>query len=475
MSVAAPPVAAAARDHFVHFYEEEDTLASEVARFLRTGIESGCGAIMIATPEHREAVLEQWRGAGFDSSAAVARERLIMLDARETLDAFCNDGQPDAGRFDRVVGNLIRRSLERCGDLVAFGEMVSLLWNDGHRAGAVHLEKLWNALATKHRFALYCAYSMRDCGVAGAEDDFRQVCDAHSHILPPKPIFGANSESDHLRLLAELGQKAAALEHELALRRQAEARLAEREADLSDFFENAPMALHRVGADGTILWANRAELQMLGYQRDEYVGHHISHFHADKEQIARVLRTLASGRSLKDEPCKLICRDGSIRHALVSSNAQMEDGRFIATRCFTRDVTDRWLAQEALRERAAVLHLALQGANMGYWIGELDRNAIRLSAELADLLGVSATNDWPVESFIDLMHPEDRAAFRSSLAEAIAQHGKLRAEFRVHGKAGAWRRFEVRGEGVYDQDGRATRFYGICADITDRPARTPTA
>jgi len=153
----------------------------------------------------------------------------------------------------------------------------------------------------------------------------------------------------------------------------------------------------------------------------------------------------------------------------------MQGAQFISTRCFTRDVTDRWLAQEALRERAAVLHLALQGSKMGYWIGEPESSTVRLSAELAELMGVSATDDWSVESFMELMHPEDRAAFRSALADAIAQRIKLRAEFRIHGAGGGWRRFEARGEAVYGQDGRASRFYGICADITERPARAAGA
>jgi PAS domain S-box-containing protein len=69
------------------------------------------------------------------------------------------------------------------------------------------------------------------------------------------------------------------------------------------------------------------------------------------------------------------------------------------------------------------------------------------------------------------MHPEDRAPFRRALQDAIAQHGMLSAEFRAHGHGPSWRWLEVRGEGVYEQDGRATRFYGICADITARKAR----
>jgi len=34
---------------------------------------------------------------------------------------------------------------------------------------------------------------------------------------------------------------------------------------LSDYFEQAPIALHLVAPDGTILRANKAELDMLGY------------------------------------------------------------------------------------------------------------------------------------------------------------------------------------------------------------------
>ncbi|HET7401056.1 MAG TPA: hypothetical protein VFJ62_04715, partial [Usitatibacter sp.] len=64
-------------------------------------------------------------------------------------------------------------------------------------------------------------------------------------------------EAEQVRMIAELRQKAAALEHELAARRRVEAELAQRERDLADFLENAVVGLHRVGPDGTILWANR--------------------------------------------------------------------------------------------------------------------------------------------------------------------------------------------------------------------------
>ncbi len=129
-------------------------------------------------------------------------------------------------------------------------------------------------------------------------------------------------------------------------------------ADLRDFVENAPEGLRRVGPDGLILWANRTELDMLGYKREEYIGHHIADFHADAPVIEDFLARLASGETLLEREARMVCKDGSIRHVLVNSNALFEGGKFIHTRCFTRDVTDRKRDEEKMvsnyeRESAA--------------------------------------------------------------------------------------------------------------------------
>jgi PAS domain-containing protein len=53
--------------------------------------------------------------------------------------------------------------------------------------------------------------------------------------------------------------------------------------DMADHLDNGVIGLHWVAADGTILWANQADYEPLGYTHEEYVGHHIGEFHADSE------------------------------------------------------------------------------------------------------------------------------------------------------------------------------------------------
>jgi PAS domain S-box-containing protein len=131
-------------------------------------------------------------------------------------------------------------------------------------------------------------------------------------------------------------------------RQPTEEELQQRIEDLDDFLENAAEGVHSVSADGIILWVNRAELELLGYERVEYVGRHIADFHADRSVVDDMLSRLARNETLRGFEARMISKDGTIKHVLVNSNVLWRDGVFIHTRCFTRDITARKRSQEAL-------------------------------------------------------------------------------------------------------------------------------
>jgi PAS domain S-box-containing protein len=113
------------------------------------------------------------------------------------------------------------------------------------------------------------------------------------------------------------------------------------EEEVRDFVENASVGMHRVDADGIILWANRTEMEMLGFAREEYIGRHIADFHVDRPLIEDILRRLANRETLLNYEARLRCKEGSVRHVLINSNVLWDGDRFVHTRCFTRDITDR--------------------------------------------------------------------------------------------------------------------------------------
>ena len=113
----------------------------------------------------------------------------------------------------------------------------------------------------------------------------------------------------------------------------------ERESTFRDFMENGMVPLHMVAADGTILWANRAELDMMGYSAGDYIGRNIADFHVDRATIDELLSRLAAGEQVVDFGSRLRARDGSIRDVAITSSVCFENGRFLHTWCFTRELS----------------------------------------------------------------------------------------------------------------------------------------
>lgn len=156
------------------------------------------------------------------------------------------------------------------------------------------------------------------------------------------------------------------LREELAEYKIREQQMSSRIEELTDFIENAALPLHWVDGQGTIVWANQAELNALGYSKHEYIGAPISKFHADEHVIADILNRLINNETLDNYKARLRCKDGSIKHVLISSNVMRKNGEFIHTRCFTRDITTLVLEQERKAELIRKLEeseLRLQMAN----------------------------------------------------------------------------------------------------------------
>ena len=157
---------------------------------------------------------------------------------------------------------------------------------------------------------------------------------------------------------------ASGIARDISERRRAEEALRRSQAELKDFVENSAIGLHWVGPDGIILWVNQAELDLLGYTQDEYLGRHIAEFHVDQAAIEAILERLHCKEQLNNCEARLRCKDGSIRHVLVSSNVYFENGEFVHTRCFTSDITERKQAEIVIGGQKQALELIAEGAKL---------------------------------------------------------------------------------------------------------------
>jgi PAS domain S-box-containing protein len=251
-------------------------------------------------------------------------------------------------------------------------------------------------------------------------------------------------------------------------RKTMETKLRQSRQELEDFFENGAVGLHLVGADGTILRANQAELDLLGYTAEEYVGRPISDFHADAAVIRDILRRLSRGEKLDKYPARLKAKDGSIKHVQITSSVHFRSGEFRNTRCFTVDVTEQHRTDEALRESQQRLAFTYDQAPIG--IAEVDAQGrfVRVNAALSTLIGYGP-DALLGRSFIDLTHPDDRQEDADNFGRQI--RGEIRqyvSQKRFFRKDGGVVHVNVTSSSVLDHKGEFRYGIRVIEDITDR-------
>jgi PAS domain S-box-containing protein len=386
------PIPAVPREpdrHWVQFYATDDALSDVVTRFIADGLETGEPAVIIATASHRDAIVRRFRERGIAAEQLVDEGALVMLDAHETLAAFMIDGLPRRERFRGAIGRVLDKlaAAHPNRSIRAYGEMVDVLWRSGQQDAALRLEGLWNDLRAEYDFGLLCAYALDSFY---PDDGVPRICATHSHVLPPEqpvriedPSTVASTVQSLIAEIARRTELERALRDSLRRAHDAEEAAHAARADLEEFLSNAVIAIHRVDRNGIIRWANQAELDMLGYTAEEYIGRHISEFHADRAAIEDMLARLTRGETLRDYEARMRTKSGDIRVVEVSSNVHRKNGEFDTTRCFSRDVT----AARRSERRGAVLHRLATDLSRALSAEEAARVVIR---EARDVVGAPA-------------------------------------------------------------------------------------
>jgi hypothetical protein len=146
-------------EHIVQFFRSDEEYVRAAGYFLREGLNAGETCVAVATAAHHLQLDEHLRDAGLDPDMLSAEYRYVPLQAEQLLPTFFDARSGiDQERFHRHFNLLISQASSRGQPVRIFGEMVSLLADQGRPSAAIQLEELWNELSRQHHFCLFCSY-----------------------------------------------------------------------------------------------------------------------------------------------------------------------------------------------------------------------------------------------------------------------------------------------------------------------------
>lgn len=146
--------------------------------------------------------------------------------------------------------------------------------------------------------------------------------------------------------------------------------------------------------------------------------------------------------------------------ALAESNRQLQN-----------EITERRRAEEKLRQSQARLKLALDAGAIATWDWDILNDRVYGDERLARLFGVDteqAADGLPLMDFVNAIHEEDRPQVAAQIEQAVQTGERYTAEYRVVGAGNGYRWVVAHGQVERDAEGKAVRFPGTVADITER-------
>ena len=385
---------------------------------------------------------------------------------------------PSGGRklteFEALVGaapsalDAIPGAVYLCDDegwLIRFNSEAASLWGR-----MPNLNGARERFCGSHRLFLPDGTPLRpeDCPMADAVRS--GTATRNAEVIMERPDGSRFSALVNIRALKDYAgniQGAINCFQDISAHKATEEQVRTKNKDLEDFFENGAIGLHIVSGEGIIQRANRAELDLLGYSVEEYVGRHIAEFHVDAPVIGEILQKLSCGEYLDRQPARLRAKDGSIKEVLITSNSRIDDGKFINTRCFTLDVTRMREAERARRESEERLAATYEAATVG--IAEADEagRLVRVNDAICKMLGRSREELLSM-TFPDYTHQDDRAEDTANYARQV--RGELDS-YAVRKRA--WRPdgtivyLDVYASAVRDDVGRFRYGVRVIQDVTD--------
>jgi len=216
---------------------------------------------------------------------------------------------------------------------------------------------------------------------------------------------------------------------------------------------------------------NEAAVSHYGYSKEEFLSMTLKNIRP-REDVGALLLDVGNTHktyNLAGE-WRHVKKNGEEIFVEITSHSLVFQGRQ-ARQVLVTDITNRKMAEKALKESEERWKFALEGVGDGVWDWDLQNNKLFFSNQWKEMLGYQPeeiTNEF--DEWEKRVHPDDLAkAFEDIQKHLNGETEVYQNEHRLRCKNGSYRWMFDRGKIIsFDKNGKPLRFVGIHTDITDR-------
>jgi PAS domain S-box-containing protein len=230
-------------------------------------------------------------------------------------------------------------------------------------------------------------------------------------------------------------------------------------------------AIFTTDSRGVINTWNEGCKNVLGYDRDEFIGQHIKMLFppeavasgaADQEMKVAIEQGSASND-------RWMMRKGEERLWCSGITTAVRDGggNLIGFVKVMRDLTERKRLEERLRQSQLYLSLLIENLPQLVWTGRPDGECDYLSPQWVRYTGIPESEQLGF-GWLNQLHPNDRQPTMTAWNRAVEEKSAFDVEYRVRAANGNYRWFKARALPLQTAEGEVFKWFGACTDIEDQ-------
>lgn len=240
---------------------------------------------------------------------------------------------------------------------------------------------------------------------------------------------------------------------------------------LNSFLEHSPDAIF-IHDYNEIVYVNQAFLELYGYEnKEDILGQKLPEaiVHPDDHHLAMEYRTKTQTEKLVRIPMiktvgvtgKTILAEASLARVNVDGIPHLQ--------VTSRDISERVREENHLKEVNILMKQSQKLAKLGSWQWDIQGNSVTWSDELFKIYGLNRDEfGASFESYLELVHPEDRERIKGKIQEAVSTGDAVHFEERIVRPDGQLVYLKSWGQVIKDLDGKASKMFGACLDISAR-------
>lgn len=252
-------------------------------------------------------------------------------------------------------------------------------------------------------------------------------------------------------------------------RKLSEAAIRESEEKYRELFENANDLIYTHDLGGNFTSLNRAGEIITGYKREEAMTMNVAQVVAPEflEGARRMIAAKVESEGPTAYELEIIAKNGRRVSLELSTRLILQNGKPMGVQGIGRDITERKLTEEALKESETRYRQLGEGILHQVWTagpdGKLDYANQRTLKFFDRTIGEMIGEGW-----MDVVHPDDLQPCLKHWARSIESGEPYEVEFRLRRHDGQYRWHKARATCGRDAEGSITKWFGTNSDIHDQ-------